>query len=735
MSEDIEIYSHDSEEIDFEVLSSTESDIVMVCRFCGKKLVANESNSYGLTCGRVHYSKCVICGSEVNQDKNILNGTKLSAVCKSRECRNKYSGMRSKQAIQKKYGVDNTFQLESVKEKSRQTNLENRGVEYAVQSSEVKQKLHDSLMNKSEKEKELMQQKRKQTCIDKYGVDNPFKLQEFRDKSKETCIQRYGVEYASQSEKFRQSVSKTWSDKTEEELETINFKRIQTTREKYGVDYACQNLEVLAKLIHSLVDKSDEEKQDIRQKTEQTCLNKYGTKSPAENEDVKEKIQKTIYSKYGVNSLFELPEFREYLKYWCLENYGVENPFQSKEIREKGKQTSIRKYGTEYPMQSKEMRKRVSESKIRSYANTIEDPVYRQNYLDFMNDPVEYVHNHFDSVPTYSDLYHSLGDRLNSGIYSKVPKELGMVQPTSSAMEDEVEKYIKSLDESIVIIRRDHDIISPYELDLYLPQYRIAIECNPTYTHNSSLPSYSNEKPLDYMYHKMKTDLCESKGVFLFHIFGYEWNHKQEIIKSMIRNLLCKNENRYYARNLSIVKLSSLECREFLGSNHRQGSVNSSIRLGLRTKDNKLVSVMTFGKMRSTIGRSDSNHDYELVRFCNTKNTTVVGGASKLFRYFLKNYRFNNIVSFSDRSHTRGNLYETLGFIKENESSPNYVWVNMKNDTWYNRVTCQKQNLRNLFKEPELDMKNQTEKQIMVSHGYVQVYDSGIIKWVYKFKR
>ena len=40
-----------------------------------------------------------------------------------------------------------------------------------------------------------------------------------------------------------------------------------------------------------------------------------------------------------------------------------------------------------------------------------------------------------------------------------------------------------------------------------------------------------------------------------------------------------------------------------------------------------------------------------------------------------------------------------------------------------------RKNLRNLFND-DIDL-TQTERQIMESHGYVRVYDSGVIRWEY----
>ena len=142
---------------------------------------------------------------------------------------------------------------------------------------------------------------------------------------------------------------------------------------------------------------------------------------------------------------------------------------------------------------------------------------------------------------------------------------------------------------------------------------------------------------------------------------------------------------------------------------------------------------MTFSRPRKFMGKlEDSNtSDWELVRFCNMCGTSVVGGASKLFKYFTRTHPFDVIYSFSDIAHTRGTLYKKLGFTFIHRSTPNYVWVSIKDDSYYTRVKCQKHNLPKLFDDPSIDIANNTESHIMIEHGYVQVFDSGCIRWEY----
>ena len=217
----------------------------------------------------------------------------------------------------------------------------------------------------------------------------------------------------------------------------------------------------------------------------------------------------------------------------------------------------------------------------------------------------------------------------------------------------------------------------------------------------------------------------------LYH-YWIDPSYSKDIILSMIRNMLKKNKNRIYARKCSIRTVDDKICAEFLNQNHRQGYCRSSVRLGLYYED-EIVSLMTFGHTRIGIGKTvkDTDSTYELLRFCNKINISVVGGASKLFKHFLSIVDSDKIVSFSDRSHTQGSLYRTLGFHAVSIADPGYVWVNIYNDQYLNRTQCQKNNLTKLFNDATIDIENKTERQIMEEHGYARVYDSGVIRWEY----
>lgn len=283
-----------------------------------------------------------------------------------------------------------------------------------------------------------------------------------------------------------------------------------------------------------------------------------------------------------------------------------------------------------------------------------------------------------------------------------------------SYMEEELYNYISSLDDSFET--HNKKILDGFELDIYSDKLKIAFEFDGLYWHCEL------NKPKDY--HLNKTELCAEKGIKLIHIFEDEWLYKQSIVKSRIKNILNKTDNIFYARKCEIRLLSNKEANDFLDDNHIQGKINSSINIGLFYKDN-LLSVMTFGSLRKCLGREKKDNNYELLRFCNKINTSVVGGASKLFNFFIKKFEPHSVISYADRRWSNGNLYEKLNFNFINNTVPNYFYI--KNKKRYNRYGFRK----NILVEKYGCDNSDTEHNFCYQNGWYRIYDCGskLYKW------
>lgn len=312
--------------------------------------------------------------------------------------------------------------------------------------------------------------------------------------------------------------------------------------------------------------------------------------------------------------------------------------------------------------------------------------------------PVEIIcpkHGSFFQLPNF----HLMG--------SGCPK---CVSPISK-WENELYEYIISL--GILCEQSNRTVLNGSEIDILLSDYNIGIECDGLRWHN--------EQYRDKDYHLNKTIECADKGIRLIHVFEDEWINKKDIIKSMLSNILHKTENRIYARECTIKKVNANDRAQFLNENHIQGDVNSKFNYGLYYKD-ELVSIMTFGHNRINLGGKAEENKYELIRFCNKIRTNVVGAASKLFKEFLKDKVPNEIVSYSDRRWSLGNLYTVLGFKHHHNSKPNYFYVvNQKRE---NRFKYRK----DLLVKDGFD-KNKTEHQIMLDRKIYRIYDCGNMVW------
>ena len=283
----------------------------------------------------------------------------------------------------------------------------------------------------------------------------------------------------------------------------------------------------------------------------------------------------------------------------------------------------------------------------------------------------------------------------------------------SSLMEKEVVQFIKDL--NISIITNDRIILKGNELDIYIPSKKLAIEFDGLYWHNEL---YKDEN-----YHLRKTEACNKQGIRLIHIFEDEWTNKKEIWKSIIKHIIGNSNERIYGRKCEIRDVSPTESTNFLNANHLQGACPSQIKIGLYY-NNELVSLMTFGKTRHFIG--NSSHEYELLRFCNKLNTTVIGSASKLFKHFLKAYNPNNIVSYADRRWSMGGIYEILGFTLYNKSKPNYFYV--IGDRRKYRFNFRKSILVKKYNCP-IEM---SERDFCKQQKWYRIYDCGCLCYEWK---
>lgn len=262
------------------------------------------------------------------------------------------------------------------------------------------------------------------------------------------------------------------------------------------------------------------------------------------------------------------------------------------------------------------------------------------------------------------------------------------------------------------IITSNRTILSGRELDIYLPDKKIAIEYNGLYSHYYRPWESSKSLIKDSKYHLSKTNECEKQGIQLLQIFSDEWKDKKLIVESIIKSKLNINE-RVYARKCKIVEVDVHTKNIFLNNYHIQGEDKSKFKIGLEY-DNKLISVMTFTK-----SRFNKNYEWELSRFCTRSEHNVIGGFSKLLKYF-RNIHSGSIISYADRRYSNGNVYAINGFILLHTNDPSYYYVD-KN--------CLERHNRMKFQKKLIDANNCTEYERARQLGYNKIFDCGSLAY------
>jgi len=506
---------------------------------------------------------------------------------------------------------------------------------------------------------------RKKTSLKKYGVTSPTKMSSVKRKAEETNMKKYGAKSPMQNK-------------------DILHKSRETLRSNYGVESPSHHPEILKKRIESF------KKSTFKENYKKTSIDKYGTSHPWSNSIVHNKT--TEFNKKNKDKI------NEKRKATINEKYGVDFITQSQDIQNKIKNTFNENYAEGNPSKNAIIKKKISTNLKSSLSKKL---------LNNNNDILEISED--DLLTCKCDKNHVY--EIERGLYNQ-RKKLKITRCTICKpykQGSELQKIISSFLEDPK--NNDRKLIYPYEIDILIED-KLAIEVNGMYWHS--------DRNKEKNYHQKKAKNIHSKNIPFLTIWEDDWNSKEEILKSMISNFIGKSK-KIYARECEIKEISGKESKDFLNKNHLQGHINSSIKIGLFYK-NELVSLMTFGGLRKSLGTTAKENQWELLRFCNKLNLSVTGGAGKLLKYFERNYNPEKIISYAAYERSNGNLYKNLGFKFNHLTSPGYFYY--KNGARFNRFRFRKSELIKEGYNP-----SKTGFEIMNELGYLRCYDAGNLKF------
>ena len=284
---------------------------------------------------------------------------------------------------------------------------------------------------------------------------------------------------------------------------------------------------------------------------------------------------------------------------------------------------------------------------------------------------------------------------------------------TSSKGERELAGFLEA-ELNTHVMKSSRSVISPWELDIYLPDRKLAIEFNGVYWH-----SEANGK--DKFYHFNKWKACKEQGIQLIQIWEDDWVGNKDLVKRMLRHKLGLQSTTTPGRKTLFVPVDARTAKAFLVENHLQGYRKGATYFGLVDSDNILVAVMGVTKKSFNV--------LEIARFATA--WSVPGGFSKLLKHTLALPEHSNVTevhSYSHNDYATGEVYASNGFVRVHEGTPGYFYI-VKN-----KKVPRTQYMKSRFKnDPALVYEEaMTERELAMSNGLTRVWDSGSSLWVKK---
>lgn len=130
----------------------------------------------------------------------------------------------------------------------------------------------------------------------------------------------------------------------------------------------------------------------------------------------------------------------------------------------------------------------------------------------------------------------------NSAIYDVIEKYIASPKSTHSisCQEQAIFEYVNNICSkyNYKVVQHNRSIIYPYELDIFIPVLRLAIEYNGMYWHNADLVGLN--------YHKDKSILCIRKDIQLVHIYEWEYINDKDKLYNYLKHTI---ELAHYNKN------------------------------------------------------------------------------------------------------------------------------------------------------------------------------------------
>lgn len=401
--------------------------------------------------------------------------------------------------------------------------------------------------------------------------------------------------------------------------------------------------------------------------------------------------QKNLLEKYGVTNVSQIAEVKVKKEQSAMEKYGVDNISKAMEVQLKKEETFKKHYGKSFYFQTEEFKESNRGYWLENYG--VVGPSQTQTFKSKASKTI---------MEKYGVAWNCMRQEARC-------KGSNNSKPNAD--------FSNLLDEYGISYQREFTVNNK-SFDFKIGN--ILLEINPTATHNIEWSPFGHDhvSSIGVGYHKEKTRIAQQEGYRCIHV--WDWDNKTGILS------LLKERKTVFARKCQIREVVKEEAVKFINTIHIQGYAESKINIGLYYEE-ELVSVMTFDKPRY-----NKKYQYELIRYCSKYN--VIGGAEKIFKYFIMAFSPESVVSYCDLSKFNGDTYKKLGFFKIRDSSPSLHWYNMKTHCHYSDSLIRLKGFSRIVHhcEPSEDNCDTDDNyQLMLAEGFLPVYDCGQATYIW----
>jgi hypothetical protein len=208
----------------------------------------------------------------------------------------------------------------------------------------------------------------------------------------------------------------------------------------------------------------------------------------------------------------------------------------------------------------------------------------------------------------------------------------------------------------------------------------------------------------------------------LVHLWEDIWVSKRAQVLSRIKSFLGLNKG-FHGRKAKVQLLSQQQSVLFLDQYHLQGYVKAKYNFGLIIEDD-IVAVGSFSGQRLMRSKGNDYQSAELVRFASKDGVTVVGGLSKLIKYFLKEVKVNDLMTYADRDWSLGKGYQQLGFELSQITAPAILYVNKEDLIRYFPHRLPKKIISAFESQNQLNLTD-----FLALNSFVKVFNTGNLKY------